>query len=228
MTSVRAAGLSDLGQVRANNEDSSFVDPQGRLFLVADGMGGHAGGEVASDIVARAAAAAAAGAGGWADPARELEAMLERADAEVRLRASGALHGMGSTAVALYLRDGRAWIAHTGDSRAYRWRAGRLDRLTVDHTPEMELGLQGSRSGLLTRAIGIGDDPACDLDEADAAPGDRFLLCSDGLTDMVGDLRIAGVLASGQEPTAMARDLIEAANAAGGRDNVTAVVVAVE
>jgi len=216
--------------VRANNEDSWYADPEGRLFLVADGMGGHAGGEVASALVARAVTSSAAEAGGWEDPRAELRRLLERADADVQGQAAGPLRGMGSTAVVLFLREGRAWIAHAGDSRAYRWRARRLVRLTIDHTPEVELGYGtlGGRSGMLTRAIGIGAEPVCDVDETDAQPGDLVLLCSDGLTDMVADAGIGALLGAAGSPEGAASALVDAANEAGGRDNVTVVVISVE
>ncbi len=225
---LRAAGLSDQGRMRANNEDAFFCDPAARLFLVADGLGGHAGGEVASALVAGAAAAAAAAVSNAPDPGRELATLLRRADAEVRARAAGDLSGMASTAVALSLRNSDAWVAHAGDSRAYRLRGGSLRRLTRDHTPEAELGAElPIRSGMITRALGIGAGCDCELTRETAAPADRFLLCSDGLTDCLDDAAIANLLAAPGEPADIARDLVAAANAAGGRDNITVIVILV-
>ncbi len=142
VTHVEAAGLTDRGLARANNEDAFFVDPQGRLFVIADGLGGHAAGEVASGLVVDTLAAAAPGAVTWSDPAQELGASLARADAAVREQARDALTGMGATVVAIHLAPPMAavTVAHAGDSRAYRLRAAALSRLTRDHTPEAETG----------------------------------------------------------------------------------------
>jgi PPM family protein phosphatase len=228
VTRAAAAGLTDRGLVRANNEDSFFVDPQGRLFLIADGLGGHAGGEVASALVVDTLAAAAPGAATWSDPAQELVAILARADAAVREQARDALAGMGATVVALHLDPATITVAHAGDSRAYRLRAGALSRLTRDHTPETELGYHpdGRRSSIITRAIGVGEDrTVIDFGSADLHPGDVYLLCSDGLTDMVADPGIAALLARDALPADLCRALVDAALAAGGRDNVTVVVV---
>ena len=239
---IEAACLSDLGQVRQNNEDAWFCDPDGRLFLVADGMGGHAGGEVASSLVAETIAAAAPAAAAWESPERELPALLAQANARVLERARGPLSGMGATAVLLFIQGKRGWVCHAGDSRAYRWREGALAQLTVDHTPENELGLdaygrhldlpdvrraspQRRRSGMITRAVGIGPDLESDTRAVDVRPGDRFLLCSDGLTDLVSPARIADLLSAAAAPAGACRALVEAALAAGGLDNVTVMVI---
>ena len=228
MTCAEAAGLTDRGLARTNNEDAFFVDPQGRLYLIADGLGGHAGGEVASALVVDTLAAAAPGATAWSDPAPELAAILARADAAVREQARGALTGMGATIVALHLGTTTATVAHAGDSRAYRLRAGALSRLTRDHTPESESGYRsdGRRSSIITRAIGVGGGQTeVDFGRTDIQPGDRFLLCSDGLTDMVHDPDLAALLGLDAPPADTCRALVDAALAAGGRDNVTVVVV---
>ncbi|MHB8078484.1 MAG: PP2C family protein-serine/threonine phosphatase [Candidatus Krumholzibacteriia bacterium] len=232
MSDPAAAGLTDPGLVRANNEDAFFVDPHGRLFLVADGLGGHAGGEVASALVVATLAADAPGAAAWSDPARELGAALARADAAVRAQARDALAGMGATVVALHLDPaGNAVIvAHAGDSRAYRLRDGALARLTRDHTPESEIGFRpdGRRSSIITRAIGIGNDRTeVDFGLTDLRARDRFLLCSDGLTDMVSDRDLTALLGRDAPPADLCRALVDAALTAGGRDNVTVVIVAI-
>lgn len=230
MTHAEAAGLTDRGLARANNEDAFFVDPQGRLFVLADGLGGHAAGEVASELVVDTLAAAAPGATAWSDPAQELGAILARADDAVREQARDALTGMGATVVAIHLdpKGTTITVAHAGDSRAYRLRAGALARLTRDHTPESEIGFRpdGRRSSIITRAIGVGDGRTeIDFGRTDSHPGDLYLLCSDGLTDMVSDPGIAAILALDAPSADICRALVDAALAAGGRDNVTVVVV---
>lgn len=228
MTRAEAAGLTDRGLARANNEDAFFVDPQGRLFLIADGLGGHAAGEVASALVVDTLAASAPDAAIWSDPAPELAAILARADAAVRAQARDALTGMGATVVALHLDPATATIAHAGDSRAYRLRAGALSRLTRDHTPESEIGYRadGRRSSIITRAIGVGNGQTeVDFGRTDIHPGDLYLLCSDGLTDMISDQDIAALLGRDAPPADTCRALVDAALAAGGRDNVTVLVV---
>lgn len=238
----KAAGLSDVGLVRQNNEDAWFCDPAGRLFLVSDGMGGHAGGEVASALVAETVAEAAPAAAAWEHPERELPALLARANARILERARGPLSGMGATAVLLFLQGRRGWVCHAGDSRAYRWRAGVLAPLTIDHTPESELGLDAHgrhldppdvrraaplrrRSGMITRAVGIGPELQPDTRAVDVRPGDRFVLCSDGLTDLVSPARMADLLGAAAAPADACRALVEAALAAGGLDNVTVVAI---
>lgn len=227
---LTAAGLSDQGLVRGNNEDAFLIATERRFFLVADGLGGHAGGEKASALAVSIAAAGSERCTDWSDPARELPELLAQADAAVREQAVGPLLGMGSTVVALYLRDGRYWTAHAGDSRAYRLHEGRLERLTRDHTPEVESGLWlpgNGRSGMITRALGIGPSTQFEVGEGAIGSGDVFLLCSDGLTDPVPDEIITGILQQTTTPTEASSLLIEAALAAGGPDNITAVVVAV-
>lgn len=232
MISPATAGLTDAGLVRANNEDAFFIDPRGRLFLIADGLGGHAGGEVASALVVETLVAAAPAAADWSDPALALGAVLARADVAVRERARGALAGMGATVVALHLDPdhGEVTVAHAGDSRAYRLRHGALARLTRDHTPEAEIGFRGGgpRSSIITRAIGVGDDHTeVDFGLTDLRAGDRYLLCSDGLTDMITDHDIAALLGRDASAADTCRALVDAALAAGGRDNVTVVVVVI-
>lgn len=227
---ISAAGETDQGLVRGNNEDAFYLDPDLRLFVVADGLGGHAGGELASATVIEVVAASASQTAGWADPGHDLIELLTTADAAVRAKAVGALANMGTTVVALFLGKDGYWIVHAGDSRAYRLRAGRLEQLTRDHTPEQEggIGLPAPyRSGMITRAIGIGAETSFDVTTGQAQAGDRYLLCSDGLTDAISDSLIATLLEKVDNPTLAAERLVTAANAAGGPDNVTVVVVSV-
>lgn len=224
-----AAGLTDVGRHRPGNEDAHLLEVERGLFAVADGLGGHAAGEVASGIVVATLGDAAPAVAAAPDPAAELERVLRDADAEVRRQAAGERAGMGATVVALCLREGRAWILHAGDSRAYLCRAGGLRRLTLDHTPENAFltspGNAPRRSGMITNAVGVGERVWFDTDTADVAPGDRLLLCSDGLTDMVPDPDIARLLAAAPNPATACRALVNAALDAGGLDNVTVVVV---
>jgi serine/threonine protein phosphatase PrpC len=227
---LTAAGLSDRGLVRGNNEDAYLLATERRLFLVADGLGGHAGGEKASALAVDIVAAGTDRCPDWSDPPHDLPDLLAIADTAVREQAVGPLLGMGSTVVALYLRDGRFWTAHAGDSRAYRLHERRLERLTRDHTPEVESGLWlpgNGRSGMITRALGIGPSTQFELGEGTVSSGDIFLLCSDGLTDAVPDDVIAGILQGVTTPEDAVTHLVESALAAGGPDNITTVVVAI-
>jgi PPM family protein phosphatase len=231
-----AAGITDVGRVRAGapNEDG-FLDETRRLGLVAvaDGMGGHRAGEVAS-ATALEALRAAMTAG---EPLRDAieganDAVLEKSEADHELR------GMGTTLTAGTLgTDGNLLIGHVGDSRAYLVRDGELTQITNDHslveemvrggelTPEQAEG--HPRRSIITRALGI--DPEVDVDVYPVAlrPGDRFLLCSDGLTTMLRGDEIAQILEGEPHPERAAQLLVDAANAAGGEDNITALVVEV-
>jgi protein phosphatase len=243
----RVAAQSDRGRVRDTNEDSWYAIPadpapaatHGHLFLVADGMGGHAAGEVASalarDEVRRAYYAAAPGGG--VDPAEALRYALEAANREIleARRRAAEHHDMGTTCTAVVVRGGSFWIGHVGDSRAYRWRPGRLQRMTRDHNWAEELlaagRIQPDEAGnhlgrhMLTRALGIDGDVRVDVHDARALePGDRLLLCTDGLTGVVSEEEIATLLAAPSLEDA-ARSLIDAANRAGGPDNITVVIV---
>jgi PPM family protein phosphatase len=219
---------------RPNNEDWYRVCPNLGLYVVADGMGGYAGGELASRI--------AVGALDWfyrdGDTDEELLAdnrmgqAFRLANVEVRRQRQGALAKMGSTLSALVVRNGRALIGHVGDSRVYRCRAGRLEQLTSDHSLIASMKAAGlsnmlisSRFGhIITRAIGVSDDTDPDIITETALPGDRFLLCTDGLTDVLDDETIGALLCSNPAAEA-ATALVEEALRCGGEDNITAVVV---
>lgn len=219
---VKVATRSEVGLVRDHNEDDLLADEQRRLFIVADGLGGHLAGEVASRIAVRAAHAALVDAD-EADPERSLrdalyiahDAVLEGADVEP------GQPGMGTTAVLAQVAsdERQLWVAHIGDSRGYLLRAGRLYRLTADH----RVG-----SGSLTQALGTSGDIAPETARFDLDAGDRLLLCSDGLTDMVDDDEIATSLAS-EEPVERSCDrLVDAAMSHGGVDNITLVLVEID
>jgi serine/threonine protein phosphatase PrpC len=322
MLRVRACGLSDVGLTRVHNEDYFEIDPRHRLYVVADGMGGHSAGEVAAQIAVRAihdfieksvdretgwslrptmphaltvppglapAAAPASGAAATAvvpaapaapavsaapaapatvraaDPpaasaplaatapaplpppderlarhSRLLKMAVRKAHDNVLTAISndGSLHGMGTTVVGLLLAGPTAAVAHVGDSRAYRLRNGHLDQLTQDHTWVHEqvvaglLSQEQARShplkNVVTRALGGESEVVVDVREVQVQPGDLYLLCSDGLTGMLSDAEIRERLGSGSSLHEICRSLVNEANARGGLDNVTVVLLAVE
>ncbi|MDP9071525.1 MAG: Stp1/IreP family PP2C-type Ser/Thr phosphatase, partial [Actinomycetota bacterium] len=235
MTALRAGAATDVGRVRSNNQDHLLMaDP---LFAVADGMGGHAGGEVASLTAVEALLAgfdANRTADGLADAVRNAnEAVWKRARERTELR------GMGTTmtALALVRENGEEALAivNVGDSRAYLLRDGDLDQLTDDHSVPKELERAGRLSAeeaavhpqhnVLTRALGI--EPEVEVDCFRVIPyrGDRILLASDGLFNEVSDKDIASVLRRMDDPDEAARELVAMAKEHGGNDNITVVVV---
>jgi protein phosphatase len=235
------AVATDVGRVRAENEDAWLVVPGTRLFAVADGMGGHAAGEVASRLAVETLAEELRGAdasGSVAAARSELQHAVREAGRRIHEQAARVpdRHGMGTTVTVLrFLAGGRALVAHVGDSRAYRLRDGELRRLTRDHTwvqEQLDRGLlseAGARrhpaSGVLTRALGTEPRVAPDVAEVDWRVGDFFLLCSDGLSGPVAESDIARALRDSPDPEAAARALVGLANEAGAPDNVTVVVV---
>lgn len=239
--SIRIAGRTDVGRVRSRNEDALLQRPGRGLVAVADGMGGHAAGDIASRIAVdvvddRTAHLPADGVEDYLrETVREAHQAILRA-----ARADGELRGMGTTLTALYIdpTDHHALIAHVGDSRAYLWRAGSLEQLTRDQTWVQEqvdsgrLSTDQARghpfSAMLTCALGIED---VDLDvqviESQTEPGDTFLLCSDGLIARLTDGDLRHLLLEHDEPEAAAHALVDAANQAGGPDNITVALVRV-
>jgi serine/threonine protein phosphatase PrpC len=229
---------TDVGRARSGNEDSYFC---GRtVFAVADGLGGHQGGEVASAAAVEPLAALDgrefAGPG---EAAEALAAAIREGNAAILDRAAGdpGLWGMGTTVTAAALAAERhLQLAHVGDSRAYLLRDGSLAQLTTDHTVVGELVRRGRLTpeqaavhperSILTRAVGL--DPRVPVDTPDPLElhdGDQVLLCSDGLTEAVDDDRIAELLSAAADGDAACRSLIDAANAAGGPDNITVVLL---
>jgi serine/threonine protein phosphatase PrpC len=236
MTAVGWGTASETGPVRSTNEDSVLA--HGSVFVVADGMGGHAAGEVASRLVVEEFGRL----GEETNQPADVLGALARANAAILDVAAKdpSRRGMGTTAVGLALvteGDREYWLAfNVGDSRLYRFRDGTLEQLSVDHTEVQELvaaGLisaEGSRAHprhhVLTRALGTDPAPAVDTWMFVPVTGERFLLCSDGLVELP-DERIAAVLAEVDDPPAAAERLVAAAIEAGARDNVTALVVQV-
>lgn len=224
------AAASDVGRVRRANEDSYFV--RSPLFVVADGMGGAQAGEVASKI---ATEAFADGLDESLTPERRLVDVVTRANREIHHQsiADQSMQGMGTTLTAVLLGDEDLTIAHVGDSRAYRLRDGELTRLTTDHSLVGEMVRRGAISeaeaeqhpqrSILTRALGPENEVEVDTVSYGVRDGDVYVLCSDGLTTMVDDARIAEIAGSDRPMRELAEQLIARANAAGGTDNITVV-----
>lgn len=228
---------SDTGRQRRANEDSYFV--RAPLFVVADGMGGAQGGEVASQLAAETFARGLPDDG---PSERRLEERVREANRRIHERQQGdrALHGMGTTITAAYLDGDELALAHVGDSRAYLLRDGELTRLTRDHTLVEELVRRGElteqeaaehpQRSIITRALGPEEEVEIDLHTHRMQAGDVLLLCSDGLTGMIDEAEVTEILA-GAAPGSLAvagRSLVAAANDAGGRDNITVVLFRLE
>jgi PPM family protein phosphatase len=229
---MRTAVRTDTGRRRRRNEDAYVCEPP--LFAIADGMGGAQAGEVASKL----AAAVLAEAGGDERGEDRVRSLIQEANRRVFRRSSedAAASGMGTTmTVALVDADtGTIVLGHVGDSRAYRVRGGELDQLTEDHSLVGELRRSGQLSreeaeahpqrSVITRAVGTEPDVDVDVETIRAEPGDLFLLCSDGLTDMVSDGEILSLLEQSDDLNTAARALVDAANRGGGEDNITVVL----
>jgi len=230
------AVATDPGRVRGHNEDALWPRPgpggsaddeaDGLLAMVADGMGGHVGGEEASRLTVEAAVAAEGDA---------VKRVLAANAAVVRNALDRPrLAGMGSTLTLAVFTGDTVEIGHIGDSRAYLYRDGALTQLTRDHSLMADMIASGELTpeqaavhpfrSVITRAVGMESRVVVDRVRRDLHPGDRVLLCSDGLTSMLADAQVAGLLAGGEAPQAAAV-LVEAANLAGGLDNISVVVV---
>ncbi|HEX2092135.1 MAG TPA: protein phosphatase 2C domain-containing protein [Longimicrobiaceae bacterium] len=240
-----AAGGSDIGRVRRGNEDAYLLDPRRGIFLVADGMGGHAAGEIASAIareVVGTSLATQVDSGAEGDELSQMmEASIHAAHDAITTYAARhrAARGMGTTLTACVVHpDGGVRIGHVGDSRAYRLRGGVLQQLTRDHTwvqTEVDAGRlspEAARthplSHIITRALGADSADTPDLLVGRLLPGDLLLLCTDGLTGKVEDAELERILAAGLPLDERVAELIRAANLRGGDDNITAVLVEVQ
>jgi len=251
--SFRAFGLTDIGRKRKHNEDSFVIDLSEGLFVVADGMGGHAAGEVAARIAVETIEEFIIDTSQkmestwpfqynhqWRFNSNRLAVAVEKANERVisAVAKQPSLKGMGTTLVGGILNGTGMSLAHVGDSRAYRRRRGELRRLTDDHSWVHEQIVTGILTeeeakshplkNVVTRALGGGPTVLPELQELDLQPGDQYLFCSDGLTTMLGDDEIDLVIGRGGDPEATCRDLIERANEKGGLDNITAIIVEVD
>ena len=231
---IEHAERSDTGQVRPANEDSFLV--RSPLFVVADGMGGANAGEVAS----RAAVETfAAGLPAGEDPGPRLAEAVRAANRRINQEseADTSRRGMGTTVTAALIGDSSVTVAHVGDSRAYLIREGEVSQLTRDHTLVDELVRQGSlteaeaavhpQRSIITRALGPEPSVEVDVETHSLDAGDVLLLCSDGLTGMVGDADLLAIVERSNSLAAAAKELVDAANAAGGKDNITVLLARV-
>jgi PPM family protein phosphatase len=232
---LRAGGRSHAGMKRPNNEDAMLLLDEEGLYVVADGMGGHQGGEVASRLAVDAMATTFLEEGALRAvvsnvPPRAVQLVQGFAAANEAVRYAAAqnrvLAEMGTTVVAARFcpKKGRVYVGHVGDSRCYRLRDGQLERVTRDHTMA-ELGFVGREAQRLSRAVGSNGIVEADLAVLEPRNDDVFLLCSDGINKTLSDETILEVLGSIHDPEAAANELIARANALGARDNVTAIVV---
>ena len=255
---IASAVLSDVGRVREKNEDSDLVMDEHGLYVVADGMGGHNSGEIASRLAVEAIR-------GFFESSATDDMLEKSFDAYRRRRAAGqrrrsydefrlwkALEAanlnifntarrfpqfkdMGTTVVAVLFAGPRVYVGYVGDSRVYRIRGGKIVQLTEDHSLANEyVKLKILRKedlprfpykNVIVRALGLGDRVKIDTFYKEGRPGDHFLLCSDGLTDLLSDEDICHVVMSAEEPKRACRMLVAEANARGGIDNITALIV---
>jgi serine/threonine protein phosphatase PrpC len=247
---VKAYGLTHVGRQRQHNEDSFLVADEAKLFLVADGMGGHAAGEIASriavDSISEFIVHTKEDDGTWPHAYDEhytrttnrLMAALRMANTRVleAMRKDARLRGMGTTVVAAMAEGGKMSVAHVGDSRAYMIRNGKISRITSDHSwvfEQVQAGMLTEAEAekhplrnVITRALGGALSVNPDASEIDSKPGDVYLLCSDGLTGMVPEEEILKLVTANADDLEKAcRDLIDMANERGGLDNVTAILV---
>lgn len=245
MQNLKWAGLSDVGRVRSENQDRWFADPAQQLFIVSDGVGGHFGGDLAAEavtkLVPRQVQKAVAEHARLEDPrlAAAVTRGVARVSRTIRAETQGepGLDGMGATVVLALIREMKTLVVHLGDSRAYLLRERRLCQLTQDHTLVQLLVDNGDVSerdakshpgaNQLTRCVGMEGDALPDARIVDLRPADRLLLCSDGLSNMLDVVVLECILSGEDDPEKACKALIDRANAAGGRDNITAVVVAV-
>jgi protein phosphatase len=243
MLATRYAAASDQGRVRQRNEDNWTAIPSRGLFIVADGIGGHAAGDLASRIAVEALpglifnhvdSTEHSGAYLSADAVVAAFCTLNREIVE-RTKGEPGLESLGTTVALVMIGSGSALVVHLGDSRAYLFRAGELELLTRDHSVVQLLMNEGEIApedadhhpsrGQLTRFLGMDGDPLPDVCSIDISVGDRLLLCTDGLTNMVSHANIGSILSQERVAESACHQLISTANAAGGEDNITVVVI---
>jgi len=243
---VEFFSVTDTGRARSNNEDSVAVDEASQLAVLADGMGGYNAGEVASGM---ATSFIRSELGRWlqqasgnatdTDVRRAMDICVDNANRAIFNAANSnpQYAGMGTTLVVAVFRDSRLLLGHVGDSRAYRLRGGRLLQITRDHSllqEQIDAGLItpeqaafSSNKNLVTRAVGVEDTVLLETHLHDVQPGDLYLLCSDGLSDMLDESGIAQVLESYDSLEDAGTALVDAANDAGGKDNIAVILAKV-
>lgn len=237
---------TDTGRARNNNEDSVAVDEESRLIVLADGMGGYNAGEVASGM---ATSFIKSELGRWlseasdnasdTDVRRAMDICVDNANRAIFNAANSnpQYAGMGTTLVVGVFREGRLLMGHVGDSRGYRLRGGRLAQITHDHSllqEQIDSGLItaeqaafSANKNLVTRAVGVEDTVLLETHLHDVMPGDLYLLCSDGLSDMLDDESISQLLQGSDSLAEVGAALVDAANDAGGKDNISVVLARV-
>jgi protein phosphatase len=241
MISVESAGISDIGRKRESNEDRVFIDDHQGIYLVADGMGGHQAGEIASSLVVKSirdfltdpasGSARSPNAGPLSVEAGRLLAGIEWSNRVVYEAAAAhdAYRGMGSTIAAVYLADNTVIAANVGDSPIYLIRNGKIDLLSVMHTLQADAPGEAAAAfmgNVLTRAVGPRGTVEADLCELNCFKGDTLVICSDGLSTKVAPAEIMSVAGS-RPPDQACRELVDLANERGGDDNISAVVLQV-
>jgi PPM family protein phosphatase len=253
---IVSGGVSDVGRVRTNNEDSFRIVEPLNLFVLSDGMGGEAHGEVASAMAVEtvekfcshpetseedsAVTLHGAVSDNWSPRTKVLQNAVFQANFSIHQAAQKhpEQRGMGATLTAGWINGNRLSIAHVGDSRGYLLRTGSLQQLTNDHSLVAEQVRRGiltpqqaeesEMQSVLLRALGANPEVEVEVDEVDLMPRDVLLFCSDGLTRMVSEPEIAGKLQAETDPASAAQKLVELANERGGQDNVTVIVVRIQ
>ncbi len=234
---------TDPGQARDNNEDSAVFDDVTHVGVLADGMGGYNAGEIASGMATAFIKSELvrwlAEVGQSVNPLeikRAIEICVDNANRAIynAARANPKYSGMGTTLVVGVFQDARLVLGHVGDSRCYRLRENRLQQITKDHSllqEQVDAGLltleqaqNAPNKNLVTRALGVEDSVMLEVNEHAVEPGDIYLMCSDGLSDMMQDMAIAKILQNGTSLTQMAAELVASANENGGRDNITVLL----
>ena len=246
---IASSGLTDVGRVRTNNEDSFRIVEPLSLFILSDGMGGEAHGEIASAMAVETISEYLAepkqdsgetlhgeASDNFSLKTKRLKSAVHLANVKIYQSAqkNPEQRGMGATLTVVWVDDAKLSIAHVGDSRAYLLRSGNLQQLTNDHSlvaEQVRRGLitpqqaeESEMQSVLLRALGAHPDVEVDVDEVAVVPNDVLLLCSDGLTRMVTEPEIAGTLQAETNPASAAQKLIELANGNGGLDNITVIV----
>jgi len=234
----------DAGRARSNNEDSVALDETCGLAVLADGMGGYNAGEVASSMATSFIRTElgrwlleAGSAAGDAEVRRAMDICVDNANRAIFNAANSnpQYAGMGTTLVVAVFREGHVLVGHVGDSRAYRLRGGRLQQISRDHSllqEQIDAGLItpeqaafSANKNLVTRAVGVEDTVLLETHVHEIQPGDLYLLCSDGLSDMLSDTSIAQIMAAPGALDGCCQALIDAANDAGGKDNISVILV---
>jgi len=235
-----SAGITNRGRKRSTNEDAFAISAESGLFVVCDGMGGAAAGEVASSLAVEEVLKHFRAHAPEFTPAQAAEHAIDAANHAVFAHAqrNSKLNGMGTTLVGMVTEESRAWILNVGDSRAYRLRTGVLEQITVDHSlveeqvrcgrMTLEDAKRSPLRNVITRALGTQHSVTPDVFPLDIEPGDLFLLCSDGLTREVPDDLLALTLSNDVPIGELCEKLVEAANNAGGGDNITCIVIRAE